>query len=96
MKFKFPEAKPFDEDITKIETWYDTLTRCWVIQKKNAVDYQVGEADYAGNKEDAAAVFVWAALATPTAEQIFPKSLRAAVNARLKSEDERFKQEAGI
>lgn len=42
----------FDEQVVKIDAWYDRHTRSYCIQKLNKEGYQVGDAIYVGNKAD--------------------------------------------
>ena len=75
-----------DETITQIEAWYDRYSQNWAVQRKNAKGYQIGSSDYSGHKDDCAAHFVCACKDHPDAERIFPKSLRAAINARFEKQ----------
>jgi hypothetical protein len=36
-----------------IETWYDRKTRNWISQVLNENHYQLGNAEFSGNKKDA-------------------------------------------
>ena len=37
------EYEPFDEKVVKIDAWYDRHYGDWIIEKRNAQDYQVGD-----------------------------------------------------
>ena len=41
-----------DEQVVKIDAWYDRHNRSYCIQKLNKEGYQVGDAIYVGNKAD--------------------------------------------
>lgn len=43
-----------------VETWYDSRTRNWTTYRKDATGWQVGPAEYAGNRFGAAILHVWA------------------------------------
>lgn len=46
------DLQEFDEQVVKIDAWYDRHTRSYCIQKLNKDGYQVGDAVYVGNKAD--------------------------------------------
>ena len=57
MRFKIngvdvEDLPEFDEQVVKIDAWYDRHSRSYCIQKLNKEGYQVGDAIYVGNKAD--------------------------------------------
>lgn len=43
-----------------VETWYDRRTRNWTTYRKDATGWQVGPAEYAGDRLGAAILHTWA------------------------------------
>lgn len=42
-----------DKVVTKVEIWYDKISKVWIVQCKDAEGGQIGNADYAPNKTSA-------------------------------------------
>ena len=40
-----------EEIWVSIDAWWDRHTRSWVIQKKDRNGYQIGNAEYVGNRQ---------------------------------------------
>ena len=53
MKILGLKSIEYDETIVKVDTWYDRHQRIWVTQLKNKDGYQIGNAIYSFNKEEA-------------------------------------------